>query len=118
MFFEFDSKAIQAACKKALKKFDYKIVTLEDSNRINVKSWWDKDPEHNYCVDIHSGTIVIEHFDENFENGIEESIGEFRCYYLYRYDPQGNYLDILDNADAISGDLCTAIEALKNSKEF
>jgi GNAT superfamily N-acetyltransferase len=93
-------------------------ISLKDFNEIDITAWWDKAPEHNYCVDIHSGNIVLEHLDDDGKNGITENIGEFSCYYFYRYDPQGNHLDVLDNADAINGDLCLAVETIMNSKKW
>lgn len=106
------------ACKKADKNLDSSIVSLEDSKTVNISAWWDKEPYNDYCVDIHSGNIFLEHFDEDYNPGIKESIGEFRCYYFYKYDPQGDCLDVLDNADAISGDLCMAIGTLMGSKKW
>jgi GNAT superfamily N-acetyltransferase len=118
VFYEFKNKAIQLACKKAVKVIDWNRISLKYSNEIDITAWWNKDPAHNYCVDIHSGNIVLEHLDEDGKNGITENIGEFSCYYFYRYDPQGNHLDVLNNADAISGDLCLAVETIMNSKKW
>lgn len=118
MFYESENRAIKLACKKAEKSLDMSIVSFEDSKEINISAWWRKDPEYDYCVDTHSGRIVLEHLNEDYEAGIKESIGEFSCYYFYKYDPQGDYLDVLDNADAISGDLCLAIGTLMRSKKW
>jgi GNAT superfamily N-acetyltransferase len=118
VFYEFKNKAIQSACKKAVKVIDWNRISLKYSNEIDITAWWNKDPAHNYCVDIHSGNIVLEHLDDDGKNGITENIGEFSCYYFYRYDPQGNHLDVLNNADAISGDLCLAVETIMNSKKW
>jgi GNAT superfamily N-acetyltransferase len=118
VFYEFKNKAIQSACKKAVKVIDWNRISLKYSNEIDITAWWNKDPAHNYCVDIHSGNIVLEHLDEDGKNGITENIGEFSCCYFYRYDPQGNHLDVLNNADAISGDLCLAVETIMNSKKW
>lgn len=118
MFYESESKAIKSACKKAEENLERGLLSFEDSKEINISAWWDKLPEYDYCVDIHSGTIVLEHLDEDYEAGIKERIGEFRCYYFYKYDPQGDELDVLDNADAISGDLCLAIGTLMRSKKW
>jgi GNAT superfamily N-acetyltransferase len=118
MFYESENRSIILACKKAEKELNRSIVSFEDTKRVNISAWWDKDPEYDYCVDTHSGNIILEHLNEDFEGGIKESIGEFSCYYFYRYDPQGDYLDVLDNADAISGDLCLAIGTLMNSKNW
>ena len=118
MFYESENKAIKLACKKAEKNLDMIRVSLEDHKKVNISAWWDKDPEYDYCVDTHFGSIILEHLNEDFEAGTKEIIGEFSCYYFYTYDPQGEYLDVLDNADAISGDLCLAIGTLKHSKKW
>jgi len=118
MFYESENRAIRLACKKAEKNIERSIISFEESKSVNISAWWDKEPDYDYCVDTHSGNIILEHLDEDFEVGIKESIGEFRCYYFYKYDPQGDYLDVLDNADAISGDLCVAIGTLIRSKKW
>ena len=118
MFYESESRAIKLACNKAEKNIERSLVSFEDSKVVNISAWWSKEPYNDYCVDTHSGKVVLEHLDEDYEAGIKESIGEFRCYYFYKYDPQGDYLDVLDNADAISGDLCLAIGTLMRSKKW
>jgi hypothetical protein len=118
VFYESENKAIKLACRTAEKNMERSLVSFEESKKVNISAWWEREPYDDYCVDIHSGKIILEHLDENYKAGIKESIGEFRCYYFYKYDPQGEYLDVLDNADAISGDLCLAIETLKGSKKW
>jgi len=118
VFYESETRTIKLACKKAGENLDRSIVSFEDNKKVNISDWWEKAPYNDYCVDTHSGNIILEHLDEDYEAGIKESVGEFRCYYFYKYDPQGDYLDVLDNADAISGDLCLAIGTLMRSKKW
>ncbi|WP_407314265.1 hypothetical protein [Desulfosporosinus sp. SB140] len=118
MFYDSENRAVKLACKKAEKNIDQSIVSFEDSKKVDISAWWRKGPYNDYCVDTHSGRIVLEHLDEDCELGIKENIGEFRCYYFYKYNPQGDYLDIFDNADAISGDLSVAIGTLRRSKKW
>ena len=119
MFYDSKNRAIKLACNKAEKSLEQSILSFEDSKEINISAWWDKEPYNDYCVDTHSGKIVLERLDEDYmTTEIKENIGEFRCYYFYKYDPQGDYLDIFDNADAISGDLSVAIGTLMRSKKW
>ncbi len=118
LFFQFEGKSIRSAAKATLEVLEYRVLTIEDASRVNVENWWNKEHEDGYGVDLHSGSIVLEFLDEDFNIENEECIGDFRSYYLYAYDPQGNCLDILDNADAVSGDLCTAISDLEHSQKW
>ena len=94
------------------------MLSIEDGSRINIENWWNEEPEDGYCVDRHAGAIILEHLNEDYNVETEENIGDFRSYYFYSYDPMGNSLDVLDNADAIDSDVCTAIAAIKHSQEW
>ncbi|UWG97972.1 hypothetical protein LPY66_03960 [Dehalobacter sp. DCM] len=61
---------------------------------------------------------MLEHHDEEYKTKDSEVIGDFRSHYFYHCDPDGNFLDMLDSADSIDGDLCLAIGAIKHSKKW
>jgi len=120
MFYNYKNETVELASYKALCELfgdesTYKKIYFAESKEIDIGDWRSEEPDTEYGVERHYGEIVLEPYSEY---GVKESIGEFSSYYFYRYDPQGNSLDELENSELISSDLSFAINTVMESKRW
>lgn len=118
MFFQYEDDLVQSAIQKANDFLENSMLSIEESSRINLYNWWTEEPDDGYCVDHRGGKIILEQLDENYNVIANKIIGNFHSYYFYNYDLMGDSLNALINADAISGDTCTAVAAVTHSREW